>query len=62
MPSCLYVGTTGRPKGAVLSHDNLIWRRAPARFDGLRATSCLPLMAWVGDHIFLRPGYVVGLR
>jgi long-chain acyl-CoA synthetase len=59
-------GTTGRPKGAVLSYDNLVWAaKAGAEFDGLRAgdelLSYLP-MAWVGDHIFsYAQGYVVGL-
>src|SRR5258708_23066623 len=59
-------GTTGRPKGAVLSYDNLIWAaRAGAQFDGLKAglalLSHLP-MAWVGDHLFsYAQGYVVGL-
>ena len=59
-------GTTGRPKGALLSYDNLIWAaRAGAEFDGLRAgdelLSYLP-MAWVGDHIFsYAQCYVVGL-
>jgi long-chain acyl-CoA synthetase len=59
-------GTTGRPKGAVLSHDNLVWAaRAGAEFDGLKAgdelLSYLP-MAWVGDHLFsYAQGYVLGL-
>ncbi|CAN5919952.1 long-chain fatty acid--CoA ligase [soil metagenome] len=59
-------GTTGRPKGAVLSYDNLIWAAtAGAAFDGLREgdelLSYLP-MAWVGDHIFsYAQCYVVGL-
>ena len=59
-------GTTGRPKGALLTYDNLVWAaEAGARFDGLRAgdelLSYLP-MAWVGDHIFsYAQGYVVGL-
>jgi long-chain acyl-CoA synthetase len=59
-------GTTGRPKGAVLSYDNLIWAaEAGAEFDGLKTgdelVSYLP-MAWVGDHIFsYAQGYVVGL-
>ncbi|MGE5148538.1 MAG: AMP-binding protein [Rhodospirillaceae bacterium] len=59
-------GTTGRPKGAVLSYDNLVWAaKAGAAFDGLKAgdelLSYLP-MAWVGDHLFsYAQGYVVGL-
>jgi long-chain acyl-CoA synthetase len=59
-------GTTGRPKGAVLSYDNLIWAaKAGADFDGLKPgdelLSYLP-MAWVGDHLFsYAQGYVVGL-
>ncbi|HYX01894.1 MAG TPA: AMP-binding protein [Reyranella sp.] len=59
-------GTTGRPKGAVLTYDNLVWAaRAGAEFDGLKEgdelLSYLP-MAWVGDHIFsYAQGYVVGL-
>ena len=59
-------GTTGRPKGAVLSYDNLVWAaRAGAEFDGLKAgdelLSYLP-MAWVGDHLFsYAQGYVLGL-
>ena len=59
-------GTTGRPKGAVLSHDNLVWAaRAGAEFDELKAgdelLSYLP-MAWVGDHLFsYAQGYVCGL-
>jgi long-chain acyl-CoA synthetase len=59
-------GTTGRPKGAVLSHHNLIWAaKAGAEFDGLKAgdelLSYLP-MAWVGDHLFsYAQGYVCGL-
>ena len=58
-------GTTGRPKGVVLTFDNLIWAaRAGAEFDGLKAgdevLAYLP-MAWVGDHIFsYAQGYVVG--
>ena len=49
-------GTTGRPKGVVLSNDNIIMTsKASCEFDGLRADDSvlayLP-MAWVGDFIF----------
>lgn len=49
-------GTTGRPKGVVLSNRNIIdTSRASAGFDGLHrgeeVLAYLP-MAWVGDYIF----------
>jgi long-chain acyl-CoA synthetase len=49
-------GTTGRPKGVVLSYDNLISvGRAAIEFEGLsdreEVLSYLP-MAWIGEHIF----------
>ncbi|MEM9318594.1 MAG: AMP-binding protein [Pseudomonadota bacterium] len=49
-------GTTGKPKGVVLSNRNIIeTSRASAEFDQLRASdevlAYLP-MAWVGDFIF----------
>ncbi len=49
-------GTTGQPKGVVLSFENVIRTAQNAvDFDGLRADeemlAYLP-MAWVGDHIF----------
>ncbi len=49
-------GTTGRPKGVVLTHDNILKTAYNAvQFEGLRETdeilAYLP-MAWVGDHIF----------
>lgn len=59
-------GTTGRPKGVVLSHDNiLITARAAAEFDGLRAAdraiAWLPI-AWVGDFIFsMGQSHVTGM-
>ncbi len=49
-------GTTGQPKGVVLSHDNvLIAATIGVEFEGLteneEVLAYLP-MAWVGDHIF----------
>ena len=49
-------GTTGRPKGVMLSYDNLVISSANANtFDNLNYSeevlAYLPL-AWVGDHVF----------
>ena len=49
-------GTTGKPKGVVLSNHNIVeTSRASSEFDGLRAddevVAYLP-MGWVGDFIF----------
>jgi long-chain acyl-CoA synthetase len=58
-------GTTGKPKGVVLSHDNIIvTSRASADFDNLvesdSIVAYLP-MAWVGDFIFsMGQAYVKG--
>jgi len=58
-------GTTGKPKGVVLSHDNmLLTARSAAEFDGLVETDSmlayLP-MAWVGDFVFsMGQSYTIG--
>ncbi len=58
-------GTTGKPKGVVLTNDNiLITARNSAQIDGLNdkdeALAYLP-MAWVGDNIFsYGQAYAVG--
>src|SRR5262245_31463520 len=53
---CYTSGTTGQPKGTMLSHRNLIVTgRNAVEYEGLRATdevvAYLP-MAWIGDHMF----------
>src|SRR5436853_435449 len=53
---CYTSGTTGRPKGVMLSQGNLVGAAgAAARFDGLteheEILAYLP-MAWVGDNFF----------
>ena len=58
-------GTTGTPKGVVLTFDNVIrMSTVGARFESLtvdeRVLAYLP-MAWVGDHIFsFAQSYIVG--
>jgi long-chain acyl-CoA synthetase len=60
-------GTTGNPKGVVLSHDNLVQSsRAYAQLEGLRddeeVLAYLP-MAWIGQNLFSYAQWlVVGFR
>ncbi|MEP7067690.1 MAG: AMP-binding protein [Usitatibacter sp.] len=60
-------GTTGEPKGVVLSHDNLVLAsRAYAELEGLRddeeVLAYLP-MAWIGQNLFSYAQWmVVGFR
>ncbi len=49
-------GTTGQPKGVVMTMENMVWvARTANRFDNLdeneTVIAYLP-MAWVGDHVF----------
>ena len=53
---CYTSGTTGQPKGTMLSHRNLVVTgRNAIEYEGLRPTdevvAYLP-MAWIGDHMF----------
>ncbi len=53
---CYTSGTTGQPKGTMLSHRNLIVTgRNAVEYEGLRSSdevvAYLP-MAWIGDHMF----------
>ncbi len=58
-------GTTGKPKGVVLTHDNIILSsRSSVEFEQLtemeETLSYLPI-AWVGDHVFSHgQAYVAG--
>ena len=57
-------GTTGKPKGVVLTYDNvLITAYQAALIDGLNENDeilCYLPIAWVGDHIFVAQSYCMG--
>lgn len=57
-------GTTGKPKGVVLTYDNvLITAYQAALVDGLTENDeilCYLPIAWVGDHIFVAQSYCMG--
>ena len=57
-------GTTGKPKGVVLTYDNvLITAYQAALVDGLNENDeilCYLPIAWVGDHIFVAQSYCMG--
>lgn len=57
-------GTTGKPKGVVLTYDNvLITAYQAALTDGLDENDeilCYLPIAWVGDHIFVAQSYCMG--
>jgi long-chain acyl-CoA synthetase len=59
-------GTTGAPKGAVLTHDNILWNATLSAFDTVRLSSddvvfgALPLFHSFGQVVVLNAGLRVG--
>ncbi len=59
-------GTTGAPKGAVLTHDNIMWNATLAAFDTVRLEpddvifGALPLFHSFGQVVVLNAGFRVG--
>jgi long-chain acyl-CoA synthetase len=59
-------GTTGKPKGAVLTHDNMIWNASMTAFDTVRLEqddvfmAVLPLFHSFGQSVVLNAGLRVG--
>ena len=59
-------GTTGKPKGAVLTHDNMIWNATMSAFDVVDfqhddiALGVLPLFHSFGQSVVMNAGFRVG--
>ena len=59
-------GTTGKPKGAVLTHDNILWNTATIAFDTIDLRhedvmlGVLPLFHSFGQTVVLNAGFRVG--
>ncbi len=59
-------GTTGKPKGAVLTHDNMLWNATMSAFDVVRlepddvTLAVLPLFHSFGQTVVMNAGFRVG--
>lgn len=61
-------GTTGKPKGAILTHDNILWNVETVAFDTIQLQhddvmlGALPLFHSFGQTVVLNAGFRVGAR
>jgi long-chain acyl-CoA synthetase len=59
-------GTTGKPKGALLSHNNLLWNASLSSFDVIKLSAtdvilgCLPLFHTFGQTCTMNAGFRAG--